>query len=344
MKVSSYFKISSQRRPFFAGAAVLFFLFGVMCFPAGIRAHSPEATAATDPPAEVLVNVADFSDSGFRAVIERNATAFLTEINRSFGLQRRPNFGRETHAAFDAVGFGRLWSVSRFYVDDDIIIEQLARRSDGSWEMRNIPLMMRDQSGDEHFEEGVLEFSADGSVSGLRLALPAHRYQALIRAADSAVDHENRMMIISFLEIFRTAFNQKDIAFIEQVFSDEALIIVGRVVESKGRSSEYEQQVEFLRFNKEEYLSRLRGVFARNAWIDVGFEDIDIFRHPQQPHMYGVSLVQYYNSQTYSDVGYLFLLIDFRSEEEPLIHVRTWQPKQATPESNRFSIGDIEIF
>lgn len=323
---------------------LVFFLFlGMMGF-----LPLPQVLAASgesgDPPAEVRVNVADFTDTAFRAVIERNATAFLTEINRAFGLQRRPNFGSEISSTFDIVGLGRLWTVSPFYVDDDIIIEQLARHSDGSWEMRNLPLVLRAPAGTAHYEEGVLEFEADGRIRGLRLSLPAHRYQELIRAADSAIDHDNRMMIISFLEIFRTAFNQKDIGFIEQVFSDEALIIVGRVVESTGRSSEYEQQVEFLRFNKDEYISRLRNVFARNAWIDVGFEDIDIFRHPRHPHMYGVSLVQYYNSQIYSDVGYLFLLIDFSAEEEPLIHVRTWQPKQATPENLRFSMGDIEVF
>ncbi|AXI99561.1 hypothetical protein CYPRO_0274 [Cyclonatronum proteinivorum] len=323
---------------------LVFFLFlGMMVFQPITQVLAASDDSA-DPPTEIRVNVADFTDSVFRAVVERNATAFLTEINRAYSLQRRPNFGAETSGTFDAVGMGRLWSVSPFYVYDDIIIEQLARRSDGSWEMRNLPLMLRDADGAEHYEEGVLEFEADGQVRGLRLALPAHRYQELIRAADSSVDHENRMMIISFLEIFRTAFNQKDITFIEQVFSDEALIIVGRVVENTGRSSEYEQQVEFLRFNKEEYISRLRNVFARNAWIDVGFEEIDIFRHPRHPHMYGVSLVQFYNSEIYSDVGYLFLLIDFSADEEPLIHVRTWQPKQATPESNRFSMGDIEVF
>jgi hypothetical protein len=59
--------------------------------------------------------------------------------------------------------------------------------------------------------------------------------------------------------------------------------------------------------------------------------------------MYGISVVQYYDSSIYSDEGYLFLLIDFSTPEEPMIHVRTWQPRQATPDGAQIGIGDIEI-
>ena len=50
---------------------------------------------------------------------------------------------------------------------------------------------------------------------------------------------------------------------------------------------------------------------------------------------------QNYFSSTYKDEGYLFLLIDFRGEQ-PLIHVRNWQPgewdlsKQMKLENFRF--------
>ena len=35
---------------------------------------------------------------------------------------------------------------------------------------------------------------------------------------------------------------------------------------------------------------------------------------------------QHYDSDIYSDDGYLFLLWDFRDPTAPQIHVRTWQP------------------
>ena len=41
-----------------------------------------------------------------------------------------------------------------------------------------------------------------------------------------------RQMILDYVEQFRTAYNTKDIAFLEQIFSDDALIITGKVVKS----------------------------------------------------------------------------------------------------------------
>jgi hypothetical protein len=116
------------------------------------------------------------------------------------------------------------------------------------------------------------------------------------------------------------------------------------VVQNTGQQSAFEQQVEYLQFTKDEYVERLGNLFAVNTWIEVGFSEITIFRHPRRESFYGVNLTQFYNSSVYSDVGYLFLLIDFRNPEEPMIHVRTWQPKYATPESDVFSLGDMEIF
>jgi len=40
---------------------------------------------------------------------------------------------------------------------------------------------------------------------------------------------------------------------------------------------------------------------------------------------------QHYNSTSYSDEGYLFLLVDF-NEEFPKICVRTWQPQEWSEE------------
>ena len=56
---------------------------------------------------------------------------------------------------------------------------------------------------------------------------------------------------------------------------------------------------------------------------------------------------QGWRSDTYSDIGYVFLLIDFKDEMNPMIHVRTWQPEKfddgtAVPESKIFSLSDFE--
>ena len=143
-------------------------------------------------------------------------------------------------------------------------------------------------------------------------------------------DADNRRMILNYCEHLRTSYTTKDIDFLRQVFSDQALIIVGNVVRSADNNSatgiEGDEKVTFSLKTKKEYLERLEKVFAANKKIDVKFTDFRIMRHPTMEGIYGVSMEQEYTSDRYSDDGYLFILWDFRNESMPLIHVRTWQP------------------
>lgn len=142
-------------------------------------------------------------------------------------------------------------------------------------------------------------------------------------------DAENRCLILNYVEHFRTSYSTKDIDFLEQLFSENALIVVGTVVNTMARSElDYlpKEQVLYNVKSKREYLARLREVFKSNKKIDVGFSGFKIMRHPTQKDIYGVSLRQQYSSDNYSDDGYLFLLWDFQDRMAPKIHVRTWQP------------------
>ena len=143
-------------------------------------------------------------------------------------------------------------------------------------------------------------------------------------------DADNRRMILNYCEHLRTSYTTKDIDFLRQVFSDQALIIVGNVVRSADNYSatgiEGDEKVTFSLKTKKEYLERLEKVFAANKKIDVKFSDFRIMRHPTMEGIYGVSMKQKYTSDRYSDDGYLFILWDFRNKSMPLIHVRTWQP------------------
>ena len=143
-------------------------------------------------------------------------------------------------------------------------------------------------------------------------------------------DADNRRMILNYCEHLRTSYTTKDIDFLQQVFSDQALIIVGNVVRSADNNSatgiEGDEKVTFSLKTKKEYLERLEKVFAANKKIDVKFSDFRIMRHPTMEGIYGVSMKQKYTSDRYSDDGYLFILWDFRNKSMPLIHVRTWQP------------------
>ena len=157
-------------------------------------------------------------------------------------------------------------------------------------------------------------------------------------------DAENRQVILNYVEHLRTSYTTKDIDFLTQLFSEEALIIVGKVIRSTPQTDgKYlpQHQVEYNIKSKRTYLERLKVLFKQNKEINLLFSDFKIMRHPTQEGLYGVTLRQKYSSDLYSDDGYLFLLWDFRDEATPLIHVRTWQPRML---DDRTPLPEEEIF
>lgn len=166
----------------------------------------------------------------------------------------------------------------------------------------------------------------------------------IIKGKLAETDATRRRQILNYCEHLRTAYTTKDIDFLYQVFSDEALIIVGNVVKSSKNSAKVEAdgKVSYALHTKRDYLSRLSKVFAINKQVDVKFSEFRIVRHPTMDGIYGVSLRQRYSSDRYADDGYLFLLWDFRNASMPLIHVRTWQPSVTVAGSD--GVVDISDF
>lgn len=157
-------------------------------------------------------------------------------------------------------------------------------------------------------------------------------------------DSANRREILNYCEHFRSAYPTRDIDFLRQVFSNDALIIVGHTV-STNKSNESVVTTDNVRYNirtKGEYLDRLSKIFKANKTINMQFSDFHIMRHPSIEGIYGVTLRQKYSSDSYSDDGFLFLLWDFRNRSMPTIHVRTWQPASSVTDSDE--IIDLSDF
>lgn len=133
-------------------------------------------------------------------------------------------------------------------------------------------------------------------------------------------------------------------AFLEDIFSDDALIITGTVRKRVNNDGvQFVSGVSYKVQDKRTYLSNLSAVFRRNQRINVVFDDVKVMKHRQKDYIYGVKLVQHWNADTYSDKGYLFLLWDFKDEANPKIHVRTWQPYDATPEKEVFGLNSFNV-
>ena len=159
-------------------------------------------------------------------------------------------------------------------------------------------------------------------------------------------DSLSRHRILSYCEHLRTSYTTRDIDFLRQVFSDNALIIVGHTVRTSDESTlKGSTKVTYSLRSKREYLSNLAKIFDSGKDIDLRFSGFRIMRHPTMEGIYGVTLRQEYSCGSYSDDGWLFLLWDFRNPSMPLIHVRTWQPTRslAGGTDDLIDMGDFNL-
>lgn len=149
-----------------------------------------------------------------------------------------------------------------------------------------------------------------------------------------AWDEEEKFVLVDFMEQYKTAYCLKRLDFIERVFDDNALIITGTVLKRQpqidGRQADNmfanNKIVRYNRFSKREFIQRLEHVFRSREFINLEFEDNTLRKSNANPNLFGIQIKQNYSSDSYSDQGYLFLLIDFADRSAPVIHVRTWQP------------------
>lgn len=158
-------------------------------------------------------------------------------------------------------------------------------------------------------------------------------------------DSLSRRRILSYCEHLRTSYTTRDIDFLRQTFSDNALIIVGHTIRPSDASSpKGTPKTAYSIRSKREYLERLSKIFDSGKDISLKFSDFRIMRHPTMEGIYGVTLRQRYECGGYSDDGWLFLLWDFRNPSMPLIHVRTWQPARSlSGEDDIIDMSDFNL-
>ena len=300
--------------------------------------------------ADVTVQIDGIDNATVKANMERTMSAFLTEVNNAQSSKRALNFGGMGLSTNVQSSVSMLWENSPFECTDEEIMEHCIQTGSG-YQVRNIPLIMRptDSSfNEDEYQEAVFSFDRNGNMESFYLTLSMNLYMNVIKSNKSVTDLRRRQLILDYVEHFRTAYNQKDKEFLEAVFSDDALIITGKVIPQRVRDNiQLPARVEYTRQTKRQYMTKLSQVFAANKHIKVTFDEIRVVMHPTKSEWYGVTLHQGWTSDRYHDDGWLFLLWDFSNEDHPTIHVRTWQPDKIEgkklPDEEIFSLDDFNI-
>jgi hypothetical protein len=267
-----------------------------------------------------------------KKTFEQNTKFFLDAINAAYRTKKQPKI--PLTIVTDTLNgiIGNLWAVSPFLSVRTDVIENVLSVRQKYYEIRNLQIIFEEAQEGYEQQDALILFDKNGKIVDFKIALGYHSVSNILRENKDVTDLRRRQMIISFVEDFRTAYNIKDLNFLDNVFSDKAVIITGKVLK-KTIDGELQPVVEYRRQTKSEYLANLKNLFAQTKMLDINFDSITVVQHPKNPDLYGVTLTQTWNSirltgGKYRDVGYVFLIIDYSIEQKPKIWVRTWQDKQ----------------
>lgn len=294
------------------------------------------------------------SDAQLKATMETNVNELIVAMNTAAVQNAKSVKLNKDNVTGDALKeLNLIWKSSAMTYPPVNIMSKCLKTLNG-FQVRGIPVDMAEADEPERRQELTIDFLPNGKISNVAIAIEMHRYDQIMAEKSDDIDYARRQIIIDFVENFRTAYNRKDLKLLTSIYSDKALIITGKVISEKpnsdiDRMTLTNNKVVYIKQSKQEYLKNLANVFRVTKYINVKFEDIDVVQHPKYDDIYGVTLKQYWHTDRYRDEGYLFLMIDFRDADNPLIQVRTWQPykdKQGqviTKKDDVYHLGSFRI-
>lgn len=238
--------------------------------------------------------------------------------------------------------FSKLMGYGKVTLMDDIHLDYFA---DGDCVVcRGLPVSCRFNRGRVFNEK--LSFYIDSNSKQI-----THVAMGLGREAmnDVVLGHldwseKSRTRIVGFLEDYRTAYATKNLEYLDRVFDDNAVIVLGKRLQVAPQLNKEgymnNHRVQFTQLTKREFLRNLRRQFQSKDYINLHFSQNRIYQLQKGVERYGIEIKQDYYSSNYGDTGYLTLIFDLTNPDQPVIHVRTWQ-EQPDPNFGVVSPADF---
>ena len=238
--------------------------------------------------------------------------------------------------------FSKLMGYGKVTLMDDIHLDYFA---DGDCVVcRGLPVSCRFNRGRVFNEK--LSFYIDSNSKQI-----THVAMGLGREAmnDVVLGHldwseKSRTRIVGFLEDYRTAYATKNLEYLDKVFDDNAVIVLGKRLQVAPQLNKEgymnNHRVQFTQLTKREFLRNLRRQFQSKDYINLHFSQNRIYQLQKGVERYGIEIKQDYYSSNYGDTGYLTLIFDLTNPDQPVIHVRTWQ-EQPDPNFRVVSPADF---
>ena len=238
--------------------------------------------------------------------------------------------------------FSKLMGYGKVTLMDDIHLDYFA---DGDCVVcRGLPVSCRFNRG-RVFNEKLSFYIASNSKQITHVAMGLGR-EAMNDVVLGHLDwsEKSRTRIVGFLEDYRTAYATKNLEYLDKVFDDNAVIVLGKRLQVAPQLNKEgymnNLRVQFTQLTKREFLRNLRRQFQSKDYINLHFSQNRIYQLQKGVERYGIEIKQDYYSSNYGDTGYLTLIFDLTNPDQPVIHVRTWQ-EQPDPNFGVVSPADF---
>jgi hypothetical protein len=291
-------------------------------------------------------------ESTLKNCMENNISALLTEINRAGANSSALNLSGIAMEQCAKERLIALWNDSHFVCDKLTNVSKCLHDFQG-YQVRSIPITMKpqDSSYDQSLNrELTISLNKNGVITGVRPAWELNEdVNKILATTGTDVVTETRMRreLLKWVEDFRCYYNERNISALQQIYSEDALIITGSLVTRRRKAWDgaikYEQKVNYKVQDKTTYRKNLETQFKGKKYINVEFDHISVMKHGAKKNIYSVTLHQTWSTDTYHDEGWLFLLWDFNDPEKPQIDVRTWQPDTIAAKDGVFTLNDFFI-
>ena len=248
-------------------------------------------------------------------------------------------------------------NVLKFMESNTIICENIdaiyrCYKTKSGFEIRDVNVIVVQGDSINVERKLTIVFTMDGEVSDIFYSIDDGLYRNIfnnspvLNPEEDSISNtgshymvDDKTAIVNFIEQYQTSFENKDMVFIEKLFSEDALIITGGNVIRYKSNNVYQGDLEtnYLKQNKADYLTLIKRDMLRNEKTKIHISDIEIVQHPSNKKIYGVTIVQQYKSGNHSDNSKLFLLVD-ASKENLKILKRVFLPKERSIDIRDFHI------
>lgn len=281
-------------------------------------AASPEESTSTDVNGSMqsplaLTDMGTLGTAVMKPVMQALRSGSIEQCRKKFTAEGWEEFSK-------LMGYGKVTLM------DDIHLDYFA---DGDCVVcRGLPVSCRFNRGRVFNEK--LSFYIDSNTKQI-----THVAMGLGREAmnDVVLGHldwseKSRTRIVGFLEDYRTAYATKNLEYLDKVFDDNAVIVLGKRLQVAPQLNKEgymnNHRVQFTQLTKREFLRNLRRQFQSKDYINLHFSQNRIYQLQKGVERYGIEIKQDYYSSNYGDTGYLTLIFDLTNPDQPVIHVRTW--------------------